>query len=211
MSTEDRHEGCVVYDVRLEAVPPSSAAEPEFRPSMDPIICREASSEHNYTALAAVSGGTTIVSVVAGSRKTVVHDCATGADTPGPRLRRSKKRPIMLPVGDDDDTVLVMDVILRRGRHCFEALRRVPGWRADALPDPPVEYMVDDDAIDEDFLSSMHLGLLCSRLARVDLGAERGHLVFGHGSGSLADGGDMRAAAAGPWALRAGARLGLWR
>nr|CAB3445478.1 unnamed protein product [Digitaria exilis] len=43
----------------------------------------------------------------------------------------------------DDDTVLVMKTIAHPGCHCFEALRRrkLPGggWRADALPDPPLE------------------------------------------------------------------------
>nr|CAB3448761.1 unnamed protein product [Digitaria exilis] len=60
----------------------------------------------------------------------------------------------MLPVGDDDDTVLVMNEVLRHGRHCFEALRRVPGgdsWRVDAIPDPPIARMGDDGDEEEDF------------------------------------------------------------
>jgi hypothetical protein len=53
----------------------------------------------------------------------------------------------MLAVGDD--TVVVMDTILRGGDCCcFEALRRVPGgggWRADPLPNPPVGPLEPDD------------------------------------------------------------------
>nr|CAB3445486.1 unnamed protein product [Digitaria exilis] len=153
LSTSDCNEGCIVYDVRLEAVG-SGTPESSLRPSMDPILCLAASPDHtNYTELAAVSGGATIVSLVAGSPDTLVHDLATEAHTPGPRLRASKPRPIMLPVGDH--TVLVMNEVLRPGRHCFEALRRVPSaggdtWLADALPDPPIAYAMDDDEDDMD-------------------------------------------------------------
>nr|CAB3448753.1 unnamed protein product [Digitaria exilis] len=150
---DDWNKGSLVYSLRLEAVvpPPSSAAgSPElFRPCVEPLIrWSEGEEKIEYNDLAAVSGGGTIVGVVAGSsRRTVVHDGATGAATPGPNLRRSKRRPIMLPIGDDDDTVLVMKTITHPRCHCIEALRRrrkLPGgggggWRADALPDPPLE------------------------------------------------------------------------
>jgi hypothetical protein len=82
------------------------------------------------------------------SRDTVVLDVATRASLPGPQLRDAKLRAAMLAVGDD--TVVVMDTILRGGDCCcFEALRRVPGggggWRADPLPNPRVGPLEPDD------------------------------------------------------------------
>ncbi|CAD6337666.1 unnamed protein product [Miscanthus lutarioriparius] len=73
----------------------------------------------------ALSGGT-ILGLVYKSRNTVALDVATQPSSPGPQLRDAKLRPAMLAVGDD--TVVVMDSILRGGDCCcFEALRRVPG------------------------------------------------------------------------------------
>jgi hypothetical protein len=144
--TRDWNVGSLFYGVRLEAVaPPPSVGGSEdvpplmkIRPSAEP-VARWSHEELKLGAIPAVSGGT-ILALVHGSRRTVIRDTASGTDTPGPRLHRSKREPVMLPVGDDG-TVLVMDTILRPGRCCFEALRRLPGggWRADALPDPPVE------------------------------------------------------------------------
>jgi hypothetical protein len=113
------------------------------------------------------------------SRDTVVLDVATRASLPGPQLRDAKLRAAMLAVGDD--TVVVMDTILRGGDCCcFEALRRVPGggggWRADPLPNPPVGP----------------LDLLRSGLARVDLHQRRQrHLLLGRRARDMEEGGRL--------------------
>jgi hypothetical protein len=141
--TGDYTDCSLFYGVRLEAVPPPSANSDDAPPSMelrltaDPVL-RWSEEGRQLSDVAAVSGGT-ILCLIHGSRRTVICDTASGTNTPGPRLHRSKRRPVMLPVGGDG-TVLVMDKILRPGHCCFEALRRRPngGWGADALPDPPV-------------------------------------------------------------------------
>lgn len=135
LSTRDNwmNPGCVVYGIRLEV------EESVVRPSAEPLV-RWSDKDYRYSALAAA--GTTTILALIGSRTTLVHHVATGTDTPGPRLRRSKRRPAMLGTGDD--TVLVMDRDVAPDRCCFEALRRDPGsggWRAEALPDPPLSFL----------------------------------------------------------------------
>lgn len=140
-----------IYSVRLESVP-------SVRP-----VARW--SGPDFSAMAAC--GSSILGILKGSRTVVVHDTVTNAAAPGTRLRGVKRMPVMLPVGDDNDTVVVMDRLLRRRRDgssacCFEALRRLPGggWRADPLPDAPVEDLDDEeleDELGEDYDNPVHV------------------------------------------------------
>ncbi|KAL6641388.1 hypothetical protein ACP70R_019569 [Stipagrostis hirtigluma subsp. patula] len=128
------NDGAVVYKIHFESEDVHGEAAPETRPFVSVHPVARWSEEQVFSAFAV--SGSSILAIVGGSRHTVVRDTVTQADAPGPRLRDRKRQPVMLPVGDD--TVVVIDKLLRGGR--FEALRRLPGgrWRADPLPTPPV-------------------------------------------------------------------------